>query len=105
MKRLLLAGVVIGVAALAVKKCSRQRDQWHGLSEADAREKLDHRLPSQMPDERRAAVTDKIIGRMRDRGVLIADPEFDDANHETDLDIDLTARPVELTDDTTPKVG
>ncbi len=71
MKRLLLAGALIGAVALAVRKCAQQRQHWHGLSETDVREKLDQKLANRMPDERREVVTEKIIGRMRDRGVII----------------------------------
>ncbi len=71
MKRLLLAGVLIAAVALAVRKCAQQRHHWHGLSETDVREKLDQKLANRMPDERREVVTEKIIGRMRDRGVII----------------------------------
>jgi hypothetical protein len=71
MKRLLLIAAVIGLVALAVKKGSQRREEWHGLTETDARERLDQRLPNRMPEERRAAVTDKIVERMRDRGVLV----------------------------------
>jgi len=108
MKRLLLAAVVLGLAALAMKKCSKQRDQWHGLSETDARERLDHRLPSRIPDERRAAMTDKIIGRMRDRGAIVDDTDVgddakDNAGEKADdtVDLDLTAPSVETDDVTT----
>ena len=107
MKRLLLAAAVLGLVAVAMKKrCSQQRDQWHGLSENDVREKLDHRLPSRIPDDRRAAMTDKIVGRMRDRGVIIeeGDISVDSAAEEVahgGVDIDLTAQPTEADDATT----
>jgi len=107
MKRLLPAAAALGLVAFAIKKkCSQQRDQWHGLSENDVREKLDHRLPSRMPDDRRAAMTDKIVGRMRDRGVIVdeADTSVDGAVDDVardGVDIDLTAQPTETDDATT----
>jgi len=109
MKRLLLAAAVLGLAALVMKKmCAQQRGHWQGLSETDAREKLDHRLPSRIPDERRAAMTDKIIGRMRDRGAIVDDTDVgddakDNAGEKADdtVDLDLTAPSVETDDVTT----
>lgn len=89
------------------KKFSEPREQWHGLSETDTSEKLDHRLPSQMPAERRAEVTEKIISRMRDRGVIIdatdLDPALDrdEEDKRNDVDIDLTLEPVAADDVTT----
>ncbi len=71
MKRLLLAGVLIAAVAPAARKSPPQRHHWHGLSETDLREKLAQTRANRMPDERREVVTEKIIGRMRDRGVII----------------------------------
>ncbi len=98
MKRLLLAAVVLGLVALAMKKkCSQQREQWHGLSETDVREKLDQRLPSRIPDDRRVAMTDRIVGQMRDRGVIVDEVVLDEADDNVydTVDIDLTAQPIE----------
>ena len=112
MKRFLLVAAILALAVSMKKKCSQQRDRWQGLSEADARERLDHRIPSRMPDQRRAAMTDKIIGRMRGRGMLIDDLDPDSADDDSadsdtaadditdaDVDIDPIAQPVEIPDD------
>ena len=73
--KLLLVAAVVGLIALAVKKGASQREEWQGLTEAEARSKVADRLPGRMPDEKRDAVTDKIVGTMReaDAGVLADD--------------------------------
>jgi len=93
MKRLLFVAVIIGVVAMIAKKASKQREEWHDISEADARSKLDERLPNRMPDEKRAEVTDKIVDKMRERGVIVDD--------DIDVDVDLTEQPVADEDATT----
>jgi hypothetical protein len=95
----LLIAAIIGLVALAVRKGSQQREEWHGLTETDARERLDQRLPTRMPEDRRAAVTDKIVERMRDRGVLADEVETD-----IGLDVDLTDQPVDADEVTAPTV-
>lgn len=73
-KRLtLLTLLIAGVAALATcgKKASAKRQrEWHGLTEREARAKLDDKLPGMIPADKREAMTDKLVAKMRDRGVL-----------------------------------
>ena len=87
MKRLLIVAAVLGLIALAVKKGSQRREEWHGLTEAEARERVGQRLPGRMPDERREAVTDKIVGTMRDKGVLADDDVVDLGAADAGLDL------------------
>ncbi len=110
MKRLLLGSAIIGTVALALKRASRRREEWRGLSETEVREKLEYRLPKRLPDERRSAVAEKIVEKMRARGAIVADIDLDDEdradtdddeNTAADVDIDLTDQPAELDDDVT----
>jgi len=52
-----------------------EKAKWEGLTESEVREKLDARLPARMPDEKRAAVADKVVSKMQERGDLRADDE------------------------------
>lgn len=73
MKKVLIIAAVIGLVALIAKKSSSRREEWHGLTESQVRDKLSERLPTRIPEERREVVTDKIVGRMRDRGAIAED--------------------------------
>ncbi len=100
MKRLLLATAVLALVALALNKRQQQRAEWRGISEAEAREKLDRRLPSRIPDERREMITDRIVTGMRNRGVIADDLDDDDidvavAVTDADTEIDLREQPAE----------
>jgi len=109
MKRLLLASATIGLVTLALKRASRKREEWRGLSETDVREKLDHRLPNRIPDERRSAVTEKIVEKMRARGAIVDPIDLDDVDGARaedaagDVEIDLDEQSAEVDEDiTTP---
>jgi len=69
-KMALIAGVVFGVSkAVAAKK------EWSGLSEVEARAKLDSKLAGKVSDEaKRAEISDKVIAGMKDRGMISAAP-------------------------------
>ena len=71
MKKAIMIAAVFGLLALAMKQRKRRQDEWHGMTEEQARERLGERLPGRMPDEAKAAVTDKIVDKMRDKGVII----------------------------------
>lgn len=76
MKKLLFVSVLIALIAFLVRKAMADRTEWEGLSEDDLRDRLDQRLPSQIPDEKRQAIADTIVTKMRDRGA-IAEPAVD----------------------------
>jgi len=71
MKRLLLVIGVVGLVALVIKKRSADHTEWQGLTETQAREKLNDRLPDKVPEDKREIITDKIVTKMRDKGVII----------------------------------
>jgi hypothetical protein len=89
MKKVLIIAAVIGLVALIAKKSSSRREEWHGLTESQVRDKLSERLPNRIPEERREVVTDKIVGRMRDRGA-IAEDDADLTSVDASDSIDLT---------------
>ena len=68
---ILLLVLVVVIAAAAKKSRSPQRSEWHGLTESQARSKLDAKLPDKIPAEKRTAISDKVVGKMRERGVIV----------------------------------
>ena len=74
-KRLIvLVLLVVVIAACAKKAKSHRESEWHGLTESQARSKLDAKLPGKIPAEKRSAISDKVVAKMRDRGVISEDP-------------------------------
>jgi hypothetical protein len=74
-KRLLKLALIVGGITVVAKVVTAKKAEWQGLTEPQVREKLDSRLPGRMPDEKRAAVADKVVSKMRERGVLAEEDE------------------------------
>ena len=75
MKKLVKLALFGGAIAFAAKMISARKSEWAGLTESAVREKLDARLPGQIPDDKRAAIADKVVSKMRERGVIRGDEE------------------------------
>lgn len=73
MKKLVKLLIVGGIVAAVGKALMMQKQQWQGLTETEARAKIDAKLPAKVEGEKRAEVTDKIVGAMKDKGVLVPD--------------------------------
>ena len=72
--RLIVLVLLIGVIAACAKKAtSHKESEWHGLTESEARAKLDAKLPGKIPAEKRDVISDKVVAKMRDRGVIVED--------------------------------
>ena len=70
MKKLLRLALIVGGIAFTAKLVASKKAEWQGLSESEIRAKLDSTLPDQIPEERRVAVADKVVTKMRERGRL-----------------------------------
>jgi len=89
-RRLLVAVVAAVLIAGCVKKMKSHREsEWHGLTETEARSKLEGKLPSRVPEDKRSAISDKVIAKMRDRGVISEDRDVADEPSETTETVDL----------------
>ena len=58
MKKLLKLALLVGGIAAVSKMVTAKKAEWEGLTETQVREKLDTKLPEQMPDEKRAMVAE-----------------------------------------------
>ncbi len=72
-KKLIGLALAIGAVAAVAKLLGAKKAEWQGLSEAQVREKVEQRMPSRVPAEKREEVADKVVTAMRDRGVLAED--------------------------------
>ncbi len=69
-KKLIKLALIVGGIAFAAKLVAAKKSEWYGLTESEVRDRLESRLPDRVPAEKRAAVADKIVSKMRARGVL-----------------------------------
>lgn len=73
-KKLIGFALFAGAIAAASKVIAGKAAEWQGLTESEVRQKVETRIPSRVPDDKRAAVADRVVTKMRDRGVLGEDP-------------------------------
>lgn len=73
MKKLIKLALVVGAVAVAARLVGAKKAEWEGLTETQVRDKLDSRMPDRVPDDKRAAVADKVVARMRSRGKIVED--------------------------------
>ena len=57
----------------------------------EIREKLEARLPSRIPDDKRAAVADKVVSKMRERGVIREEDDTAETSGETESEAAVSA--------------
>ena len=75
MKKLVKLGLIVGAIAVIAKIVAAKKAKWEGLTESEIRDKLETGLPKRMPGEKRAAVADKVVSKMREKGALREDEE------------------------------
>lgn len=75
MKKFVKLVLIVGGVTLVAKLVTAKKAKWRDLTESDVREKLDSRLAGRVPDEKRAVIADKVVSKMRERGVLRAEQE------------------------------
>ncbi len=95
-RRLIMVAVVLLIVMAIKKPMLHRQSEWRGLSESEARLRLDAKLPSRIPDDKRAAISDKVVAKMRHKGMLSEDVVDEPTTAETAAS-DTTA---ESTDDT-----
>ena len=59
MKKLIKLAVFVGLIVAVAKLLEAKKREWQGLSEIEARAKIDAKLPDKIPVEKRAEVTDE----------------------------------------------
>lgn len=77
---ILLTLLIVAIAACTKSSKSKRASEWHGLTESEARSKLETKLPGKIPAEKRAAISDKVVAKMRDRGVITDEAAGSDAD-------------------------
>jgi len=70
MKKLFGFGLLAGLVAAVVKLVSTQKADWQGLTEGEVRDKLHIKLDSRIPSQKVDQIGDKVVEKMRQRGVL-----------------------------------
>ena len=70
MKKLVKLALLVGAITWASKMISAKKQEWEGLTEAEARAKIESKMPSRIPAEKRSQVADKVVAGLRSKGKL-----------------------------------
>lgn len=73
MKKLFRLALLAAIA-FGIYKLMEEKKNWTGLTEDEAREKLNTKLSPRVPPEKLEQVTDQIVDQMKARGVLRTEP-------------------------------
>lgn len=77
-KRWMVVPVVVIAAVLVARAAGVRESEWEGLTESEARAKLDAKLPDRIPEEKRNRISEKLINKMGNQGILVGDDEAAD---------------------------
>ena len=69
--------VLLGAVGLGIFKLLEEKKNWMGLTETEARAKLNEKLGSRVPEDKLEEVTDQIVEQLKNRGILRTEPVLD----------------------------
>jgi hypothetical protein len=75
MRKFIVALVFVAVLGAVVAAIRSQKAKWIGLTEAELRSKIDEKLADRVPDDKRAEVTDTIVTKMSEKGLVADEPD------------------------------
>jgi hypothetical protein len=70
LKLAFLAGVVLTVGRFVARK----KEEYAGLTETQARDKLMEKIASKVGDDTARDIADQVIPKLKERGLIVADP-------------------------------
>lgn len=79
MKKLFRLALLAAIG-LGIYKALEEKKAWQGLTEDEARAKLNDKLSPRVPAEKLDKVTDQIVDQMKARGVLRTEPAVDNGS-------------------------
>lgn len=85
-----------GIISFVVKTVAAKKHEFVGLTESEARRKFEEKLGPRLGEDRANDVADRIIPKLKDRGVIVEDPI---AEAVDDIVEDLTDEATESGDD------
>lgn len=78
-KLLLFAGVVYALGRFVAAK----KDEFSGLTESQARDKLVDKISPRVGEETASEIADSVIPKLKERGLVLSDPVTESPNGET----------------------
>ncbi len=70
--------VLVGILVAAGKFMAKQKQDWSGITEAQAREKIESRLASRVGEEKATDIANQIVTVLTEKGVIKAEETADE---------------------------
>lgn len=70
--------VLVGILVAAGKFMAKQKQDWSGITEAQAREKIESRLASRVGEEKATDIANQIVTVLTEKGVIKAEEATDE---------------------------
>lgn len=84
--------VLVGILVAAGKFMAKQKQDWSGITEAQAREKIESRLASRVGEEKATDIANQIVTVLTEKGVIKAEETADEV-------VDVTEEAAEAVSD------
>jgi hypothetical protein len=70
--------VLVGILVAAGKFMAKQKQDWSGITEAQAREKIESKLASRVGEEKATDIANQIVTVLTEKGVIKAEETADE---------------------------
>ena len=74
----------VGFLALITKVVASKKDEYYGITESEARMKFESKLGPRIGEDKATEIADQVIPKLKEKGVIVADPVEDDADDADD---------------------
>lgn len=83
-KSLLKLLTILGIVGFVVSYLNGKKLEYAGLTESEARRKVEEKLAPRVGGDRAAEIADQVIPRLKERGVVVEDPIADAVDEMAD---------------------
>lgn len=66
--------LILGIVGFVVSYLNGKKLEYAGLTESEARRKVEEKLAPKVGEERAAEIADQVIPKLKERGVVVDDP-------------------------------
>ena len=93
--------VLVGILVAAGKFMAKQKQDWSGITEAQAREKIESRLASRVGEEKATDIANQIVTVLTEKGVIKAEETADEVVDVTEEDGEAVSDDAETVEEVT----
>ena len=69
--------IFVGILYMAGRMLQQKKTEYYGISESEARIKIETKLGPRMGEDKAAELADQIIPKLKEKGVIVADEPHD----------------------------